>query len=651
MPHPRRVLIAGLAMGALLSTRSTVAQQAVPTSQQSPQPPLSGGVDLVTVGVRVVDKDARPVAGLTPDDFIVTLDGQARQVRALVPTATAQAGHGNRVWLVVVDDLSLRPQQAKDLLLSAEKLLSALDPGDLVGVETTSGLGPTVAPTRNHDAIFRALRNEDLTGRADVRPAKPFIGVNEAFDMVRSGGNRDIGARVVQRECSADSGSGGGRPRGGSGGGQSATPDDSCATRVVAAARALATSAEQTTRQQLSAYTRVMDSMKAISGVRTVIALTSGVALPLGPSDAIEILGRSAAEADVAFDGLIAVDATDPSEKSADRIKARRDESTFLTSGVEALALAAGGEAVRVGGEADRLYAQMVSESDNEYRLGIEAPAGSPKRYLAVKVTSKRPGVTVHASAEAVRSAVHDLARPTAEALKQRIEQGGTAFGVPIALTTSRRKDSTPARVQLAVDVDVPANTPAPVTAMFALINGAGAVVQSGSQELQSTPGDDYHLAFPLPVDAGDYRLRVAVADGHANLGSLDDVVAVRLPRLGALMTSDLITTSSRADGAPHLLALETLPPQALTLHVSLELYPDSQDATVLKVQLTMALASGGAPIVGGEIAPVARDGRLLVSATLPVAALRPDRYVITATVLAAGKPVGAVTATVKKVQ
>ena len=56
------------------------------------EPVFRAGVDLVTVDAIVVDKDGRPVTGLTADDFILTVDGKPRPIDTfeLVAVRTAE---------------------------------------------------------------------------------------------------------------------------------------------------------------------------------------------------------------------------------------------------------------------------------------------------------------------------------------------------------------------------------------------------------------------------------------------------------------------------------------------------------------------------------------------------------------------------------
>ncbi len=136
---------------------------------------------------------------------------------------------------------------------------------------------------------------------------------------------------------------------------------------------------------------------------------------------------------------------------------------------------------------------------------------------------------------------------------------------MPIALATALRRDPAPgADLQLGVNVQMPAGVSAPLLAMYALVDGAGKVVKAGRQAVPAAlAGDDYQLAFPIPLAAGAYRLRFAVADALGNIGSIEHGVEARLPHLGAVSVSDLFTTWVGTDGVRRLLALETLPDDA----------------------------------------------------------------------------------------
>jgi hypothetical protein len=87
---------------------------------------------------------------------------------------------GGRVIVLLFDDLSYPPGQGKAILAAAERTLLSFDLDDQIGVATTSGLGPTVNPTRDRSAVL-VLRDKRMIGRYDDSTAPLFIAVNEAI--------------------------------------------------------------------------------------------------------------------------------------------------------------------------------------------------------------------------------------------------------------------------------------------------------------------------------------------------------------------------------------------------------------------------------------------------------------------------------------
>ena len=614
------------------------------------------------------------MTGLTKDDFLVTLDGQPRPVRALdyetfggeptavsagAPAATttttsndvATASRGGRVFLLVVDDLSASPLQMKGLLVSAEKMLDSLGPNDMVGLVTTSGLGPAISPTRDRAQVLAMLRDKALAGRMDPRLTNPYVTISEAFDIARPMGDRDTLVAVLGRECGASV------TRAARFGGASqivASVDGPCPSQVLNTAKRMASESEQRMADQIAAYIHAIDALRGAPVPRTIIALTGGIGFHIGEAGVLDPVSVAAAEANVTFQGLIAVDDMDLAiDTSPERAKARRDEGNFMINGMQTVAYAAGGSAFRVVGQADRFYTRIVTEASGLYHLGVEAPSTvKPERYLSLKVSVKKSGVTVHTNSHAVQPAVAVEKPPVADQLKQRVEQGGAAFGVPLAVTTARRKDPTSNRVQILVNVDVPASAPGPVSEMFAMLNSNGHVVQSATRDMPAAPaGEDYRLTFAVPLDAGDYRLRVAVGDGNGSVGSLEQAVAARLTPVGSLPASDLTIVDVAADG-PHLLGKDTLPPHSLHAQVSLELYPSNQTGTAgLTVHLTVTPADHGAPLIDTDLECTVRDGHILASGMLSPATIPVGEYDVVATVRAGGHTVGSVSARLRKVQ
>ena len=421
------------------------------------------------------------------------------------------------------------------------------------------------------------------------------------------------------------------------------------------AGRAYAQQVTHRTAMQLAAFQQLMGLLKNAPAPKVVIALSAGVAIgtELDLQRQLAPLGRAAAEDGVQFYAMSELpDMIDMGDRTQARSAARVQEGRFLNSGAQTVAENAGGTAFLVVGQADRFFKRIEAETSGFYRLGVEAPALTDKRrYLATKVSVKASGTTVRVNREALLASVAPEAVPIAEQLKTTLAQGGVAFGVPIALGTAQRHDPNSNALQLGVNVQVPSSVQGPLVAMYGLVNEAGKITAGRCDVPAPNPGEDYQLAFPVPIETGRYRLRFVVADAKGNIGSVEHGVTAGLAHFGSFSVSDLFTMWSGADHQPRFLALERLPEGATTIGASLELYPDSTNAPDVVVRFTLTTPGSETALIEREITPALVGTTRQAIAELPVDDLQPGTYTIRATVVEAGVMTGAVTTTIRKTQ
>ncbi len=133
-------------------------------AQSQPQAPpavpiFSSEVQLITVDAVVLDKQHRPVSGLTRDDFVVTEDGRPVEIVSFeafaqpesepeeepaapspVATNAPRTKASGRAFAVLVDDLNTLPERSADARSAVHAFLeTGLRNGDEVVVGTTSG--------------------------------------------------------------------------------------------------------------------------------------------------------------------------------------------------------------------------------------------------------------------------------------------------------------------------------------------------------------------------------------------------------------------------------------------------------------------------------------------------------------------------------
>ena len=167
-------------------------------------------------------------------------------------------------------------------------MIGTFDVDDLIGITTTSALGPTVNPTRDRAALVAALHDKKMIGRNDDITAPFYIAIDEAIDIDR-GLPRETLGMVAARECP-----------------ELSIPIDQCTPMVEGAGRAYAQQVTHRTAMQLAAFQQLMGLLKLAPAPKVVIALSAGVAIgtELDLQRQLAPLGRAAAEDGVQFYAL-----------------------------------------------------------------------------------------------------------------------------------------------------------------------------------------------------------------------------------------------------------------------------------------------------------------------------------------------------------
>jgi VWFA-related protein len=572
-----------------------------------------GGVSLVSVDVSVLDQDGRPVPGLSAEDFEIRFNGARQPVRALsydsvtasapVPPAALSVSHlrevtntvrppEGRIFVVLVDDISMPASRGKPLFFAASRFIDSLPAGDVAGMTTSSGL-LTVNPTRDHAGVAAALR-------------------------------RSLGVYIDPRDMAIP--------------GLTGHPP-------------AFTSPALTADAQLRAYLNVIDAMRMAPGLKTLVLISDGLAL--APRDErmwCETIARTAASSGVQV-SVIAQEPDGPStsEWPILRVPEPHEDTRARLAGIQTIADLTGGRFYRVSGAPDAAFTRVSLASAGLYHLGVQSPVDAvPGSDYQLSAKVARDGVTVHANRHAVAPVDDTAPLPLDRRLETSVVNGSLAYGVPITLATVVRRSSTTAdSIDLGANVEVPAAVSGPLTVMFGLVDATGAVMAS-RKTVPKPPEGNYRLSFLLQVVPGRYQLRFAAADTNGHVGSLGMGVKAEFSSLGPFLASDVLTSWSVQDGRPQFLALEEVPMRALALQSFLELYPAGPAPKNVRVDWTL-LGSDGQPLAAESVAPVRSADRLTAAASFPLTALRAGAYEVRANVYVDGVSVGATSTTVRK--
>ncbi|MGH9175906.1 MAG: VWA domain-containing protein, partial [Vicinamibacterales bacterium] len=390
----------------LVLTLSTAALSAQPPAPPAQQPPVfRAGVELLTVDATVVDREGRQVTDLTPADFQVEVDGDARPVVSaeyvrlvddtslpvgakptIVPTASPDEAFfstntrvisAGRHILLLVDQGNIRVGQGRGVMRSAAKFVDGLAPADRVAMVSIPQ-GALVDFTTNHERVREGLL-------ATVGLASPFkgryhISLSEAIATVE---HSDVSLRnqLILREC----------------GGALLSPIEAtrCEIEVEQEASELVNHQRLQTQASLRGMREVLRSLAALEGPKSVILISEGLVLEGLGSDVDEIAAIAAdvrASLDVM---LLDVSAVDVSESQ--RPSTPREDRDRQTQGLETLAGMARGGLHRVITSGDNAFARIMRSIAGHYLLAVEArPRDRDGRRHRIQVKSTRRGVSVY---------------------------------------------------------------------------------------------------------------------------------------------------------------------------------------------------------------------------------------------------------------
>jgi VWFA-related protein len=388
---------------ATLSAQSTGQRpdQAGQRPNQDRPAPIRVTVDVVAVDVQVIDRNGRPVPELGPEKFTVTISGRRRRVVTAeriasdtggAPSATsAAASMLGRVIVLAVDCISFDATAARGVMEAARQFVRQLTPNDFIGLSAYPN-GPKVDPTRDHDAVLRALEN--VTGQRDLAEISQFhVRPSEMIDLTRELYNRGGGPTldaIVARECGGD------------------PPDPFCRQRLITDVNGTALYLEGQGTASLGMLRQLINEMAAFTGRKTVVLISGGMIAsdtPGGRPDLSEVgirIGKDAAVANTAVYTLF-LDASFIERFSAQTRAGDKSlgnwnrDSDLMARWLEQFSGAAGGALFNVQvGNAEAALSRIHSELSSYYLLGVE-PADEDRdgRTHEISVKTTHPNVTI----------------------------------------------------------------------------------------------------------------------------------------------------------------------------------------------------------------------------------------------------------------
>ena len=635
-----------------LAAAVVVAAAATLVAQQPPNPSFQSSVEVTSLDVTVVDDRGKPVASLTPADFVVKVDGNARRVVTAewiplsapanatpVPPppdgySTNESATGGRLIVMAVDQPNIRFGGAMAINKAANAFIDRLGPSDRVAV---AGFG-TGAPATTFTAD-RARIKQALSRMVGQRQAGRSIDVGHNIALVEAQaiekGDRAMLESVQGRECVTA-----GSPPG---------VVEMCRGQVEIEAHSLAFDANHDADQTIQTLRDLFAGLRMIDAPKTLILISEGFVL--SDEGMILELGTLAADARTSLYALKLdnqmfdiTDARVPINPFADR-QARSE-------GLELLAGAARGTLFTVTGTGQTLFERIESEISGYYLLGVESDARDrDNKTHSVQIEVPRKGAIVRSRRHVLNTQTDRRARAARsprQALAAALGSPLLSSALPLRVASFALQGPERDKVQLLIHADVGTDYPASrvISVGYMISDRNGRLVENRAADMRLLPVMSgvpsplqYTTGASLPP--GDYTLKLAVVEGD-RVGTVEHLIHAGLPAAGPLTLSELMV-GGPLDVGPLLTPTIGYQVSFGSVHGYLEAYGTGTDGVTIEYEVATDLEA--AALLNVDVPPHrVSESRVIFSKIMPTHVLPPGKYILRAILSAEGKSIKTLT-------
>ncbi|MBI3491012.1 MAG: VWA domain-containing protein [Acidobacteria bacterium] len=617
-------------------------------TQDPQQPPrFQSSVEVTSLDVAVVDDRGKPIADLTPADFVVRIEGNPRRVvsaewvslvtpeSATAPTAppegfsTNATSTGGRLIVLAVDQPNIRFGGAMAIAKAAGSFIDRLLPADRVAVAGIGVGAPATTFTADRERVKQAITRTTGQKQSPILP-EHNIALTEALAVER--GDRLALDSLLQREC------------------QNLPPGpgalDMCITQVQMEAHEIAQNVGRESAQTLQALRDLFIGLRTIDAPKTLVLISEGFILDDAPL--VSELGSLAAASRTSL-YVLKLDSSMFDITTSRMPLNPIGDRMAQTEGLEMLAGAARGTLFTVTGTGSTLFERIESELSGYYLLGVESdPRDRDGKPHPIRVDVPRRGALVRSRRQILNEPADQLAARAARSPRQAMVAAlGSpllASALPLRVVSYGLQGPERDRVQLLIHADIGSDYAASkvVSVGYVITDRTGRAVDTKAIDARLFPVMN-GVPSPLQYSAGaslppgDYTLKVAVAEGD-RVGTVEHPIHAALPGAPGVTMSELMV------GGP-LDAGELLAPTIgyeVTfgiVHGYVEAYGSKADS--LTMEYEVAASSEASALLNMDVPPhPAGDTRVIFTKTIPVRQLPPGKYVLRAILSEGGRSV-----------